>query len=50
MLNIIIEAIIPEKDVDGFSSENVGKLMQNKALFKSMHPKRCYGNVGIFKL
>ena len=28
--NKIIEAIIPEKDVDGFSSENIGKLMQNK--------------------
>ena len=29
--NKIIEAIIPEKDVDGFSSENVGKLSQNKS-------------------
>ncbi len=37
--NIIIEAIIPEKDVDGFSSENVGKLMLNKPFIRPCTPK-----------
>jgi len=37
--NKIIEAIIPEKDVDGFSSENVGKLSQNKAFISPCTPK-----------
>jgi methylenetetrahydrofolate dehydrogenase (NADP+)/methenyltetrahydrofolate cyclohydrolase len=37
--NKIIEAIIPEKDVDGFSSENVGKLMQNKPFISPCTPK-----------
>ncbi len=36
---VIIEAIIPEKDVDGFSSENVGKLMQNKPFLSPCTPK-----------
>ena len=36
--NKIIEAIIPEKDVDGFSSENVGKLMQNKPFISPCTP------------
>ena len=35
----IIEAIIPEKDVDGFSSENVGKLSQNKPFISPCTPK-----------
>jgi methylenetetrahydrofolate dehydrogenase (NADP+)/methenyltetrahydrofolate cyclohydrolase len=35
----IIEAIIPEKDVDGFSSENIGKLMQNKSFIRPCTPK-----------
>mgnify|MGYP003963766717 FL=1 len=37
--NKIIEAIIPEKDVDGFSSENVGKLSQNKPFISPCTPK-----------
>ncbi|MDP6974451.1 MAG: bifunctional methylenetetrahydrofolate dehydrogenase/methenyltetrahydrofolate cyclohydrolase FolD [Gammaproteobacteria bacterium] len=37
--NSIIEAIRPEKDVDGFSSENVGKLMQNKPFIRPCTPK-----------
>ena len=37
--NKIIEAIIPEKDVDGFSSENVGKLSQNKSFISPCTPK-----------
>jgi methylenetetrahydrofolate dehydrogenase (NADP+)/methenyltetrahydrofolate cyclohydrolase len=32
--NQVIEAINPNKDVDGFHSENVGKLMQNKAYLR----------------
>ena len=36
--NRIIEAIIPEKDVDGFSSENIGKLMQNKPFISPCTP------------
>ena len=37
--NVIIEAIIPEKDVDGFSNENVGKLMLNKPFLSPCTPK-----------
>jgi methylenetetrahydrofolate dehydrogenase (NADP+)/methenyltetrahydrofolate cyclohydrolase len=37
--NKIIEAIIPEKDVDGFSSENVGKLSLNKSFISPCTPK-----------
>ena len=37
--NKIIEAIIPEKDVDGFSSENVGKLSQNKSFISPCTPR-----------
>jgi methylenetetrahydrofolate dehydrogenase (NADP+)/methenyltetrahydrofolate cyclohydrolase len=37
--NAVIEAIIPEKDVDGFSSENIGKLMQNKPFIRPCTPK-----------
>ncbi len=37
--NVIIESIVPEKDVDGFSSENIGKLMQNKAHLRPCTPK-----------
>ena len=37
--NKIIEAIIPEKDVDGFSSENVGKLSLNKPFISPCTPK-----------
>ena len=36
---VIIEAIAPEKDVDGFSSENAGKLMQNKPFLSPCTPK-----------
>lgn len=38
-VNEIIEAIIPEKDVDGFSSENVGKLSLNKPFISPCTPK-----------
>ena len=38
-VNVIIEAIIPEKDVDGFSNENVGKLMLNKPFLSPCTPK-----------
>lgn len=37
--NSIIEAINPAKDVDGFHSENIGKLMQNKAFLRPCTPK-----------
>ena len=37
--NEIIEAIIPEKDVDGFSSENVGKISLNKPFISPCTPK-----------
>ena len=37
--NEIIEAIIPEKDVDGCSSENVGKLSLNKPFISPCTPK-----------
>ncbi|MCS5586506.1 MAG: bifunctional methylenetetrahydrofolate dehydrogenase/methenyltetrahydrofolate cyclohydrolase FolD [Gammaproteobacteria bacterium] len=37
--NQVIEAINPNKDVDGFHSENIGKLMQNKAYFRPCTPK-----------
>ena len=36
--NVIIESIVPEKDVDGFSSENIGKLMQNKPFISPCTP------------
>ena len=34
--NKVIEHISPYKDVDGFHSENIGKLMQNKAHLLSL--------------
>ncbi len=37
--NQVIEAINPNKDVDGFHSENIGKLMQNKANLRPCTPK-----------
>jgi len=37
--NLVIETISPEKDVDGFHSENIGKLMQNKAYLRPCTPK-----------
>jgi methylenetetrahydrofolate dehydrogenase (NADP+)/methenyltetrahydrofolate cyclohydrolase len=37
--NLVIEAISPAKDVDGFHSENAGKLMQNKAFLRACTPK-----------
>ncbi len=37
--NQVIEAISPKKDVDGFHSENAGKLMQKKALLRPCTPK-----------
>jgi methylenetetrahydrofolate dehydrogenase (NADP+)/methenyltetrahydrofolate cyclohydrolase len=37
--NAVIDAILPEKDVDGFSSENIGKLMQNKPFIRPCTPK-----------
>ncbi|MDC9715332.1 MAG: bifunctional methylenetetrahydrofolate dehydrogenase/methenyltetrahydrofolate cyclohydrolase FolD [Gammaproteobacteria bacterium] len=37
--NQVIETINPEKDVDGFHSENIGKLMQNKPFLRPCTPK-----------
>lgn len=37
--NLVIEAINPAKDVDGFHSENIGKLMQNKPYLRPCTPK-----------
>ena len=37
--NKVIEHISPYKDVDGFHSENIGKLMQNKSLLRPCTPK-----------
>lgn len=37
--NLVIEAISPKKDVDGFHSENIGKLMQNKPFLRPCTPK-----------
>ena len=37
--NKVIEHISPYKDVDGFHSENIGKLMQNKAHLRPCTPK-----------
>ncbi len=37
--NLVIETISPEKDVDGFHSENIGKLIQNKPYLRPCTPK-----------
>ena len=37
--NLVIETISPQKDVDGFHSENIGKLMQNKSYLRPCTPK-----------
>lgn len=37
--NQVVEAINPSKDVDGFHSENIGKLMQNRAFLRPCTPK-----------
>lgn len=37
--NLITEAINPNKDVDGFHSENIGKLMQNRPFLRPCTPK-----------
>ncbi|CAC9446049.1 Methylenetetrahydrofolate dehydrogenase (NADP+) / Methenyltetrahydrofolate cyclohydrolase [Bathymodiolus heckerae thiotrophic gill symbiont] len=37
--NQVIETINPAKDVDGFHSENIGKLMQNKPFLRPCTPK-----------
>ena len=37
--NKVIEHISPYKDVDGFHSENIGKLMQNKSHLRPCTPK-----------
>ena len=37
--NKVIEHISPYKDIDGFHSENIGKLMQNKAHLRPCTPK-----------
>jgi methylenetetrahydrofolate dehydrogenase (NADP+)/methenyltetrahydrofolate cyclohydrolase len=37
--NLVIETISPEKDVDCFHSENIGKLMQNKPYLRPCTPK-----------
>jgi methylenetetrahydrofolate dehydrogenase (NADP+)/methenyltetrahydrofolate cyclohydrolase len=38
-VNQITEAINPAKDVDGFHSENIGKLMKNQAILRPCTPK-----------
>ncbi|BAF61872.1 bifunctional methylenetetrahydrofolate dehydrogenase/methenyltetrahydrofolate cyclohydrolase FolD [Candidatus Vesicomyidisocius calyptogenae] len=38
-VNLVIETISPKKDVDGFHSENIGKLMQNKPFLHPCTPK-----------
>jgi methylenetetrahydrofolate dehydrogenase (NADP+)/methenyltetrahydrofolate cyclohydrolase len=35
----VIEAINPKKDVDGFHSENIGKLTQNRGILRPCTPK-----------
>ena len=35
----VIEATSPQKDVDGFHSENIGRLMQNKPFLRPCTPK-----------
>lgn len=37
--NQVLEVINPAKDVDGFHSENIGKLMQNKPFLRPCTPK-----------
>ncbi len=37
--NQVIETINPNKDVDGFHSENIGKLMQNRPYLRPCTPK-----------
>ena len=37
--NVIIESIVPEKDVDGFSSENIGKLSLKKPFISPCTPR-----------
>ncbi|SMN11697.1 Methylenetetrahydrofolate dehydrogenase (NADP+) / Methenyltetrahydrofolate cyclohydrolase [uncultured Candidatus Thioglobus sp.] len=37
--NLVTEAIAVEKDVDGFHSENIGKLMKNNAQLRPCTPK-----------
>ncbi len=37
--NQVVETINPNKDVDGFHSENIGKLMQNKPYLRPCTPK-----------
>ncbi|KAA0452602.1 MAG: bifunctional methylenetetrahydrofolate dehydrogenase/methenyltetrahydrofolate cyclohydrolase FolD [Candidatus Thioglobus sp.] len=37
--NLIVETINPTKDVDGFHSENIGKLLQNKPQLRPCTPK-----------
>ncbi|MBA5249685.1 MAG: bifunctional methylenetetrahydrofolate dehydrogenase/methenyltetrahydrofolate cyclohydrolase FolD [Gammaproteobacteria bacterium] len=37
--NQVIEAINPTKDVDGFHSENIGKLVQNRPFLRPCTPK-----------
>lgn len=37
--NLVIETVSPKKDVDGFHSENIGKLMQNKPFLRPCTPK-----------
>ncbi|ABL02557.1 5,10-methylenetetrahydrofolate dehydrogenase (NADP+) / methenyltetrahydrofolate cyclohydrolase [Candidatus Ruthia magnifica str. Cm (Calyptogena magnifica)] len=45
--NLVIEAISPKKDIDGFHSENIGKLMQNKPFLR---PCTSKGVMMIFEM
>jgi len=37
----VLDRIAPEKDVDGFHPENIGRLAQNRARFVAATPKGC---------
>ncbi len=37
----VLDAIPPEKDVDGFHADNIGRLAQNRARFIAATPKGC---------
>lgn len=45
-INLVVESILPAKDVDGFHSENIGKLMQNKPFLR---PCTSKGVMSLFK-
>ena len=48
--NVILEAINPSKDVDGFHPINAGKLMHNKAILRPCTPKGVMSLLAEFKV